>query len=98
MIHLLIICACVPLSAWRVYVTLILWKWFVTPAFGTSASSFFLMWGLLLTLSLLIGKPDYDKSDNPDSTAKAAQWLTFTAFVPLFALGFGWLIKTFGGL
>jgi|TARA_R100000049_G_C1941696_1_gene85981 hypothetical protein len=56
------------------------------------------MWGLLLTLSLLIGKPDYDKSDNPDSTAKAAQWLTFTAFVPLFALGFGWLIKTFGGL
>lgn len=98
MFHLFVICACVPLSAWRVYVLLILWTWFLTPVFNVAAPSFFLAWGSLITLSLIFDKPEYSNSGDPDAKEKTMQYLAFAAFTPLFALGFGWLIKTFGGL
>lgn len=83
----------IPAIWWKSYVLVILWKWFVIPAFGVQPLALGYAAGLMLVINYMT------KSYKPPTQSQSPLESTLTSigvmvFLPLFALGFGWVIKS----
>lgn len=78
------------IAIWRAYVLTVLWTWFVVSTFAVPALSIPAAMGLCITLALLRERKLKNSGDEEESIG---QKLAIQALVPLFALGFGWIVK-----
>lgn len=77
-----------PSAAWRAYVAIVLWGWFVTPTFDLRAPDLWVMAGLMLFL--LFGPSGVDP-EKKEPMARALEITAKSVLLPAFALLFGWI-------
>lgn len=88
----------VPLALWRAFVVQKLWVWFATPAFGITAPSIILIWGLFWLVAMFdLPKPDNDLDNQSDEKyfKKLIYGFFYTFVITTFGLFAGWLIQLF---
>lgn len=79
----------VPLALWTAFVFQTLWAWFLTPIFGISAPSLWMVFGLILMVSLLKSKPKKAKAEGWAALAEIGDAIAYGIVAPLLALGLG---------
>ncbi len=76
---------------WRAYVVVVLWDWFIYPAFGVQPPSVALIGGTLFALHLALPWPrQRDEETTWEDLGKGA---AYGVMVPLVNLGLGWAWK-----
>ncbi len=83
------------LLMWRAWAVAILWGWFVTPQFGVAVPAFWMIFGLLLFVSLVKASSSSNKTGNDAQDQKNA-WLSLLghAIAPPLSVAFGWFAKS----
>ena len=84
------------LTYWRSYVIVVLWSWFVYPAFGVQSPPVALVGGVMLALHLAL--PWLPSSDKETTWERVGNLIFHAVINPAFFLGFGWLWKWWFGL
>lgn len=87
----ILIAAAIPAIWWKAYVFVILWEWFVVPAFGLPPLQLGHAAGLILMVTFL----GYRNREKPEESTGviAAKAIAASICMPLFALGIGWVYK-----
>lgn len=79
-------------SMWRGYVLMVLWRWFMVPAFHLPSLTLTLAIGLSLIVGYLTHHtPTKDDDDSPDF----GRLVCLALIYPAFALLVGWLVTLF---
>lgn len=90
----------IPLAAWSAFVAIQLWLWFVTPAFGWTAPSLWLMAGLLVLVryaTMMAGvKTSYDDIDT--TLGKAVYITVLGVLLPALTLFSGFVYHLLSGV
>lgn len=98
-LYLTVWLALVPIIAyWRAFVAVVLWGWFVTPAFGVAAPSIHHAFGIMLLLVFLLPPASDDDKTQRDLEGRnladlVARMLGRAVLYPALMLGVGWLWK-----
>jgi hypothetical protein len=89
----------IPLAAWKAYVAIILWTWFVTPSTGWQPPALWTTAGLFILIALTHNHNVKTKADDygDDSTGMLIYGTALGLIVPAFALLGGFIFKTLGG-
>jgi hypothetical protein len=89
----------IPLAAWKAYVAIILWGWFVQPITGWAAPGLWTAAGIFAMLGLASNWAVKTKADDygDDTVSLFAYGIVIGLMMPAMALLSGFVFKTLGG-
>jgi len=87
----------IPVALWVAFVATYLWEWFIVPVFHAPSLAALQMWGIALTLGILLPSVTHptatsEKQDD-DDFGKVAAPLVKAILGPLVALVTGYIIR-----
>lgn len=87
----------VPFAAWRAWVAVVLWGWFITPVTGIGSPGLWVMAGIML-IAALFTPLRLDEHGEKTPFEIGAENTVKGVFAPLMALAFGALFAAFAGV
>jgi hypothetical protein len=81
------------LAMWRSYVVIVLWGWFVFPATKIAAPSIYVVYGMMMTLAMILPIARIPKQEGDALANYFESVISYGLLYPALALGTGWAWK-----
>lgn len=94
LILMIVMTIMIPAVLWEAYVSIVMWRWFITPEFGVQPPGLWSAAGILMMIGMVKARVGR-KEENPDRWDRIGRFFSHVIMVPAFALFVGYIITLF---